>query len=126
MSALNVEHIDSLSDPRLDDYRDVRDKELLRDRSLFIVEGRENVRRLIRDSSHQPRSLLLSKPAFEAMADFLAQLPDSIRVLVGAREVVRSVAGFDLHRGCLAAVERKPNAKPSSLLAAPGASSLVV
>ncbi len=126
MSALNVEHIDSLSDPRLDDYRNVRDKELLRDRSLFIVEGRENVRRLIRDSSHQPRSLLLSKPAFEAMADFLAQLPDPIRVLVGAREVVSSVAGFDLHRGCLAAVERKPNAKPSSLLAAPGESSLVV
>ena len=126
MSALSVEHIDSLSDPRLDDYRDVRDKELLRSRSLFIVEGRENVRRLIRDSSHQPRSLLLSKPAFDAMADFLAQLPDPVRVLVGAREVVSSVAGFDLHRGCLAAVERKPSAEPSSLLAAPGEDSLVV
>ena len=126
MSALSVEHIDSLSDPRLDDYRDVRDKELLRGRSLFIVEGRENVRRLIRDSSHQPRSLLLSKPAFDAMADFLAQLPDPVRVLVGAREVVSSVAGFDLHRGCLAAVERKPSAEPSSLLAAPGEDSLVV
>jgi len=126
VSALRAEHIDSLSDPRLDDYRDVRDKELLRNRSLFVVEGRENVRRLIRDSSHQPRSLLLSKPAFEAMAGFLAQLPDEVRVFVGEREVVSTVAGFDLHRGCLAAVDRKPSVEPSSLLAAPGLGSLVV
>ena len=66
-----VEHIDSLADSRLDDYRDARDKDLLRGRSLFIVEGRENVRRLIRHSPYVPRSLLLSKPAFEAMTEFL-------------------------------------------------------
>jgi tRNA G18 (ribose-2'-O)-methylase SpoU len=123
---LVVEHIDSLSDSRLDDYRDVRDKHLLRGRSLFIVEGRENVRRLIRDSSHEPRSLLLSKPAFEAMADFLAQLPDEVPVFVGSREVVSTIAGFDLHRGCLAAVEWKPSAEPTSLLAARGEDALVV
>ena len=41
MSALCVEYVDSLADPRLDDYREVRDRELLRARSLFVVEGRE-------------------------------------------------------------------------------------
>jgi tRNA G18 (ribose-2'-O)-methylase SpoU len=126
VSAVSVDYIDFLSDSRLEDYRDVRDKQLLRDRSLFIVEGRENVRRLIRDSSHEPRSVLLSKPAFAAMADFLAQLSDEIPVFVGAREVVNSIAGFDLHRGCLAAVDLKPNPEPASVLAPPGDRSLVV
>lgn len=126
MSELRVEYVDSLADPRLDDYREVRDRELLRARSLFVVEGRENVRRLIRDSSHAPRSLLLSEPAFAAMADFLAEFAVSVPVLVGAREVVSRVAGFDLHRGCLAVVELPAPVAPASLLGAPGESSLVL
>ena len=126
MSALCVEYVDSLADTRLDDYRDARDRELLRGRSLFIVEGRENVRRLIRDSTHEPRSLLLSEPAFAAMSDFLAQFAVDVPVLVGAREVVSRIAGFDLHRGCLAVVELPPPVTPASLLAAPGESSLVL
>jgi len=126
VSALRVEYVDSLADPRLDDYRDVRDRELLRRRSLFVVEGRENVRRLIRDSSHSPRSLLLSEPALAAMTDFLARSAVSVPVLVGTREVVRRIAGFDLHRGCLAVVELPRPVEPASLLAAPGENSLVL
>lgn len=123
---MNVAHIDSLSDSRLDDYRDVRDKDLLRERSVFVVEGRENVRRLLLESAHEPVSLLFSEPAFGAMGDCLSQLPDEIPVFVGSREVVSTVAGFDLHRGCLAVVPRKPEADVASLLAAPGERSLVV
>lgn len=119
-------YIDALADERLDDYRDVRDKDLLRDRDLFIVEGRENVRRLIRESPWVPRSLLLSKPAFEAMGDLLEELPEEVAVFVGSKDVVSEVAGFDLHRGCLAAVERAPERDPVSLLPPSPEASLVV
>lgn len=120
-------YIDSLADERLADYRDVRDKDLLRERALFIVEGRENLRCLIRDSRFEPKSLLLSKPAFEAMQELLRPVSERVPVFVGSREVVSRVAGFDFHSGCLAAVVRPEMPAVASLLGVlPTARSLVV
>ena len=82
---MQVQHIHSISDPRVADYRDIRDKVLLREHSRFIVEGRGNVRCLIADSPYVPRSVFLSKPAFDAMHEELDRLPDSVPVYVAAR-----------------------------------------
>lgn len=123
MGALGIESAD---DPRIADYRDVRDRDLLRDRALFMVEGRANLRRLIADSPHRPRSLLLSTSAQRALADCVERLDPAIPVYVASREVLGAVAGFDVHRGCLAACERPPARSPAALLAPPGRPSRVV
>jgi len=41
------ESINDAGDPRLADYRNVPDAELLRDRGVFVAEGRLVVRRLL-------------------------------------------------------------------------------
>lgn len=118
--------IDSISDARVADYRDVRDAELLRARSRFMVEGRANVRRLIEDSAYRPRSLLLSPPAREALSDALARLAPGVPVYVAPRAVLDGIAGFDVHRGCLAVCDRPEPVALDALLAPPGRPSRLV
>jgi tRNA G18 (ribose-2'-O)-methylase SpoU len=122
----SAQRIESVADPRVADYRSVRDGELLRRRGLFIVEGRGNLRRLLRESRHRPRSLFVSEPASAGLGDVLGELDSGVPVFVASREVLSEIAGFDIHRGCLAACERPAPAPPASLLAASGRDSLVV
>ena len=49
-----VIHLDSLDDPRLADYRAVRDPELVRARQLFVAEGRLVVERLLASATDTP------------------------------------------------------------------------
>ena len=121
-----MECIDSVEDERIADYRDVRDGDLLRRRSLFMVEGRANVRRLIEESRYRPRSLFLSQPAFEAMGPVVERLSTGTPVFVASRQLISRIAGFDIHRGCLAVCDRRPLQSPSELLAPPGRPSTLV
>ena len=123
---MRPERIASVADPRVADYRSVRDGELLRQRGLFIVEGRDNLRRLVRESRHRPRSLFISEPAAEALGDLLGELAADVPVFVASRAVLSDVVGFDIHRGCLAACERPAPVPATSLLAASDATSLIV
>jgi tRNA G18 (ribose-2'-O)-methylase SpoU len=97
--------IEQLQDPRLDDYRNVPDAELIRRRRLFVGEGRLVVRRLLA-GGHRVVSLLLNEPSFSSLEPELAALPDSIPVYVGSTAELADIVGFNLHRGCLALAER--------------------
>jgi len=123
---LKLERVDSIEDPRVEEYRDVRDAELLRSRSLFIVEGRGNLRQLIERSRFRPRSLFLAPPALEALSDVLETLPAGTPVFVAPHDVIGAVAGFDVHRGALAACVRPPGRDLRELLAPPGRPSRIV
>lgn len=103
--------ISDASDRRLDDYRGVRDGAWLRDRGIFIAEGRFILRMLL-DPPVAPfpprfrlRSVLLSEPARDELADALERAPSDLPVYVCPRETIEAVAGFDVHRGCLGAGE---------------------
>lgn len=126
MSATRFESIQAIDDPRVAEYRGIRDGDLLREHGLFVVEGRANVLRLVRDSPYGPRSLFLSEPAAAAFADAVAELPEGVPVYVATRAVLSEIAGFDIHRGCLAVCERPAPPAPESLLAAPGRRSVLV
>ena len=123
---MRPERIVSVADPRVADYRSIRDAELVRGRGLFIVEGRGNLRRLVRESGHRPRSLFVSEPASDGLCDVLAELAADIPVFVASRAVLSDIAGFDIHRGCLAACERPAPVPPATLLPARGLASLIV
>jgi tRNA G18 (ribose-2'-O)-methylase SpoU len=110
-----VVRIDDPADPRLADYRRLSDVELLRARGLFVAEGRLVVERVIADPALNLRSVLLSETAHRALQPSLARLETAPPIYVIALEHFLSLTGFDIHRGCLALVERPP-ARPAGVL----------
>ena len=93
------------TDPRLSDFRNVPDPELLRERGIFVAEGRLVVRRLLTESPYAVRSVMVTEPAHAALADVLDGRPD-LPVYVVPPSAMKQVSGFNIHRGCLAIGER--------------------
>jgi tRNA G18 (ribose-2'-O)-methylase SpoU len=104
------------ADPRLSDYARLSDRDLLRSRQLFVAEGRLVVDRVIADPRLVVRSLLLSEAAYHALRSSLARLPSSVPVYLARVEDFHAITGFNIHRGCLALVERPPGRPASSLI----------
>ena len=97
--------IDDLEDPRLEPYRDVRDRDLRGRDDLFLVESKRVVARFV-EHHEQVHSLLLSEAAVDNMKDVLRNLPDHIPVYVTSLAGMIQIAGFRIHRGVLAAGHR--------------------
>lgn len=94
--------IDSLDDPRLDPYRDLKKTNWTRDSSWFIAEGRWVVRRLL-ESPFEVLSVLLADSAVES---FRVHIPPSTRVLVLPADLVSQIVGFHFHAGVIACGRR--------------------
>jgi tRNA G18 (ribose-2'-O)-methylase SpoU len=103
MSVIRVHRPD---DPRLAPFAAVRDAELVRRHGQFIAEGRLVVRRVIGDSRFVLRSLMLNDAALAFLDADLARLDGDVPVYVCPTARFRQVTGYNIHRGCLALVER--------------------
>jgi tRNA G18 (ribose-2'-O)-methylase SpoU len=111
---MHIVRIDRWDDPRIEDYRDVSDAELLRRRNLFVAEGRLIVHRLLAQR-HRVVSLLLNKASLEALEKSLATVAEETPVYVCDSSAFVSITGFDLHRGCLALAERPAERSPADV-----------
>ena len=109
--------VESLEDPRLADYRNVRDPELLKRSDLFMCEGRLGVRNLLDVGRYRPRSVFVTRTALDALSDAWCKLPRRTPIYLGSQALLNQVVGFNLHRGCLAAVERGAVLEPATVLA---------
>jgi tRNA G18 (ribose-2'-O)-methylase SpoU len=116
---MRVVRIDRSDDPRLEDYRNVSDSELMRRRSLFMAEGRLIVGRLL-DAGHDVRSLLLNQSSFAALEAHLHRLRGDIPVYICETRRFADITGFNLHRGCLALAARPAERDAADLMQAPG------
>jgi tRNA G18 (ribose-2'-O)-methylase SpoU len=94
------------ADPRLDDYRDLRDRRLNEEGSRFVAESELVVRQLLR-SGLKVHSVLLTAPRLNTLEGQLGET----EVLVAPQDLLDGVAGFHVHRGCLAIGERPANAR---------------
>ena len=96
-------------DPRLADYAGLTDVELRMrlepEHGLFIAEGELVIRRALR-AGYRLRSLLLTRHRLGTIADALVDVPAP--VYVGSLATLQAVTGFHVHRGALAAVDRRP------------------
>lgn len=110
---LTITPVDALDDPRLDDYRDIRE-DRLRSRGLFAVETREVVRRLLQERRFPLRSILVTEPALDALRDVLAP---PTNVYVATHELIYGVVGLNFHRGCMGIAERGAPGTLDALLA---------
>jgi predicted ATPase len=99
------------------DYVRLRDvnlrKSLEARHGLFMAEGEKVIRRALR-AGFEPRSLLLTERRREALADVVASV-DAPAYIVG-EDVAKTLVGFDLHRGALASLRRRPLPDPEEVL----------
>ena len=103
-----VVEIASPDDPRLDDFRAVREPELVRRRGLFIAESRLVVARLVALPRYAIRSILATESGLaglrELAGDALAACVAPI--YLASPDTIDRVGGIHFHRGCLAIAER--------------------
>jgi tRNA G18 (ribose-2'-O)-methylase SpoU len=95
--------IDDPADPRLCDYRDVRERDLVGRRGGFIAEGLVVLEKLAAAGRHPVRSVLVAEARAQAMAPLLDRLPAQVEVYVASQAAMDAVVGFHIHRGVLAA-----------------------
>ena len=113
------------ADPRLSDYRDLRDvqmrKHLEAEHGLFLAEGEKVVRRAV-EAGFTPRSFLMAERWLAGLDDILSgtQAP----CFVVTEDLAEQVTGFHVHRGALASLERRP--LPSVAEVLDGARSVLV
>jgi tRNA G18 (ribose-2'-O)-methylase SpoU len=122
VTATPIAHRD---DPRIADYRAVREADLLAQRGLFVAESRLVVERLLASRRFAVRSLLVNEAALAALAPALASHPGAPEVFVAPRELISSLAGYPVHQGCLALAERGAVVAPEALAAGARAGLLV-
>ncbi len=103
-----AERIEDATDPRLVDYRELRDvaaRRAIEGDEFFIAEGPVAIERLV-TSGHHVRSVVVSERKYERLRDLLDPL-DAPTYIVD-RDVLHDIVGFDLHRGAIAAADRRP------------------
>jgi tRNA G18 (ribose-2'-O)-methylase SpoU len=99
--------IDDAADPRLIDYRALKERHLHARSGRFVAESERVVRRLLA-SPLEVESLLVTPTRLEAMADVLARPSRTLfPVYLAPQPVMDAIAGFHVHRGCLA-IGRRP------------------
>jgi tRNA G18 (ribose-2'-O)-methylase SpoU len=111
-----IERIDDPADPRLADYRDLKDAALRLRQGLFIAESREVVRRLLGGARFRTRSVLLTPPGLEGLRGLLEAADPAVRILLTRQDIVRAVVGYNFHQGCVAIGERGTEASRHELL----------
>jgi tRNA G18 (ribose-2'-O)-methylase SpoU len=99
-----VVHVTDPDDARLSDYRNLPDPQLLERHGIFVAEGRLVVRRLLTGCRLVARSVMVTESARASIDDVLAG--HEIPIFVVPQDVMNQVAGFNIHRGCLAIGER--------------------
>jgi len=116
---MTPEAINDLDDPRIADYRDVRDADLRggggfaprgeRPDKLFMAESELVVRRLLESRRFEVKSLFLSHERLATMHDVIEACATGTPVFLAEEPLMRSIAGYRHHHGALAAGYRPLN-----------------
>jgi tRNA G18 (ribose-2'-O)-methylase SpoU len=118
--------IDDLHDPRIEAYRDIRERDLVGREGLFVAEGKVVVEKLTDSDLHRPLSLLIASKRVAALQPIISRLADDVPVFVATQRVIDAIAGFPLHRGILAIGRRTAVPTADDLLAAYSGSATVL
>jgi tRNA G18 (ribose-2'-O)-methylase SpoU len=106
MEALPVIPIEDPDDPRIAEYRLVRDRDLAGRGGLFMAEGLVVLEKLIAQPRHRLRSVLIAEAKLPGARPRLAGLPPGAPVYAAGQAVMDAIVGFPIHRGVLALGER--------------------
>src|SRR5438874_3017203 len=90
MASRSIISIDNLSDPRIDVYTRLKDREAAAMGGRFIAEGERVVRRLLA-SSYQTESVLLADRRVQEIAPIV---PDCATIYSAPAALVNQIVGF--------------------------------
>lgn len=110
--------IDSLDDPRLDVFRDLKKTNQNRRSNLFIAEGTTLVERLFR-SEFCVETLLVTD---QKLRSFQSRIPDNVVVYHMDRELASVLLGYSFHNGVLATARKKSAARLGEVIPTSGPS----
>jgi len=105
--------LDSVDDPRLEPYRQLRTRNLTQFSAKFVVESKLLTQRLVR-SSYEVDSVLIDDVA---LADSVNWLPADVTAYVIPRSYMSDLLGFNFHRGVLGCGKRKRRKQATEILA---------
>ncbi len=104
--------IDSLDDPRVEPYRNLKMKNLQRGGQYFIAEGKKVVERLLQ-SDFQTASVFVSRKRVD---EWQPKMPPDVPLYIAEQAVMSELVGFDFHVGVVGCGVRRPSATWDHLL----------
>lgn len=122
--------IKDADDPRIAEFRDIRERDLVGRDGGFIAEGTVVLRMLIAahaaGKGFMAEKILLLESRVAGLAGLLDEVAPDVPVYVASAGILDAIAGFHLHRGVLALGRRGPAIDIEALLAQAAAPALVV
>jgi tRNA G18 (ribose-2'-O)-methylase SpoU len=97
--------IDSLDDPRVEPYRNLKMKNLQRGGQYFIAEGKKVVERLLQ-SDFQTASVFVSRKRID---EWQSKVPADVPLYIAEQDVMSDLVGFDFHVGVVGCGVRRPS-----------------
>jgi len=124
---VTIERVEDPADPRIEAYRDIRERDLKGRGGLFVIEGEIVLRAALARCRFAIASVLIGENRVEPLAELLAQVPAAVPVFTAGRAVLDAIAGFPMHRGVLSVGRRGEAVAPDTLIAGlPERASVVV
>jgi tRNA G18 (ribose-2'-O)-methylase SpoU len=111
----SITPVQSLDDPRIALFRNVKDRQVDRAGKFFLAEGEFILRRLL-ESDFPVESVLLAERRVDEMAPLI---PADIPVYSAASAQMHEIVGMKFHSGILACGRRLPPKKLDDVLPAP-------
>ena len=115
----DILHIDDLTDPRLDAYTRLTERELRSvlepEKGIFIAESAKVIERAL-DAGLTPVSFLMGERWLDQLAPLLDTVGEDVPVFVAPMELMEQLTGFSVTRGALAAFRRPPLVDPATFL----------
>lgn len=97
--------VTDVNDPRLADFRQIKDRRLYEESGKFLAESEVVVKRLLQSTLHI-QSVLVTPARLRTLEPYLR---NDVPTYVGDESLLQTIVGFAFHRGC-AAVGYRPSA----------------
>ncbi|MGL4491006.1 MAG: TrmH family RNA methyltransferase [Rhizobiaceae bacterium] len=120
---MNIIEIDSPSDPRLEPYCNIRERDLVARDKRFVAEGKVVLQNLFTSSQFMAESVLVLESRLAGIMPVLEEARPDLQVYVVKSPVMDQIAGFHVHRGIMAIGKRRDVNPPATIY---GENALVV
>lgn len=104
---LNITTIYETDDPRLRDYHNIREKDLVGRRHQFIAEGKVILSTLLASQEFSALSLLIVNERLPSLMPLLEKTQPTCPIYCAKQKVMDDITGFHVHRGVLGIGKRK-------------------
>ncbi|WP_442582564.1 TrmH family RNA methyltransferase [Mesorhizobium sp. ASY16-5R] len=118
--------IDDPHDPRIAAYRDVRERDLVGRRGLFVAEGKVVLDVLLSATDYEAQSVLVLESRAAGLEAVLRRAPVTMPAYIADAAVMDAIAGFHIHRGILAIGRRRTAPTVRGLIEAAAGRALVL